>query len=239
MECDRCSTSLSIQDVISNQWIDESEIFTIKCPQCSSESQIISPTFEAGHISIQYLAMIVTDSKEAKSEKYVNYLPIDVRNKIFEHLSKCKKCSDRVESLRLTEISNELKFSEKLYDYFVSKADDIIQELDPKKNQIKTNGSGVHWFVHNDNMYKVAQVFFRNSGLIEGIEFQRTCYNLESDNLTIGMVSFIESNNKIILEKIWFKSEERLELEKQFVSQLQNGKIKLVFDLLHRLHNFV
>jgi hypothetical protein len=216
-------------------------MFIIKCPSCEFESKLVSPLFEEQHVSQQYLRMIVSDSKNDKKEKLTNYIPEQQRKNIFDHVSSCKKCSERIDDLRLSEISKEIKFNEKTYVFFVAKAKDIIKELDPSKNQVELNCIGVKSFLFEDEHYHVCEedLFYHHHGELNGVMIERFCYNLEKEEFSIGMVSFVMSNGKIILEKIWLKSQQRIEKEKQFLSNLRSGKIRILFDLIQKLHNFV
>jgi hypothetical protein len=240
MECKQCKTSLSLQDLDANEWLDNAEVFIIKCPLCQYETRLISFLFENDHISSQYLRMIISDSKRIKKEKYTDYIPEKQRKMLFEHLSNCSVCSDRIESLRLSEISKEIEFNENTYTFFLSKAKDIIKELDPDKKQINVNGS-IKSFVFENETYEISEenLFYYRQETLDNVGLERLCYSLEKDNFSIGMVSFVKSNGKIILEKIWLKSEQRIEKEKRFLLNLRSGKIRILFELIQKLQNFV
>ena len=239
MECSKCGTSLSIQDVEKNEWLDDSEIFIIKCPVCEHELKLISSLFDSDHLSSQYIRMIVLDSKFEVKEKYTDYIPEKQRKKIFDHISSCSICSNKIESFRLTEISKEFEFNESTYKFFVEKAKDVVKELEPK--QIKINGTGIEGFTFEDKFYDVSlnNLFCRHEEKINDVKIERLCYGLEKDDFNIGMVSFVKSNKKVILEKIWLKSEERLKKEKQFLLNLKSGKIRILFELIKKLPSFV
>lgn len=240
MECSRCSTSLSIQDLDKNEWLENCEIFTLKCPVCSQESKLESNLFdEHGHLSNQYLKIIVIDSKDNKKEKYLNYIPLFQRNKILNHLSSCSICSERTEELRLSEISYELDFNEKIYKFFIEKSKDVYKELDPTKIQL--DDSSIKSFTFEDETYEIKEedLFYHNNQKLNNVDIERLCYNLEKDEFSVGMVSFVKSNGKIILEKIWLKSEQRIEKEKEFLQNIRSGKIRILFDLIQKLHAFL
>ena len=239
MECSKCGTSLSIQDVERNEWLEDSETFIIKCPVCEHEIKLVSPLFDSGHLSNQYIRMIVLDSKFETKEKYTDYVPENQRKKIFDHISSCSVCSDKIESFRLSEISKEFEFNESTYKFFVEKAKEVVKELEPK--QIKINGSGIESFVFEDKHYNVSidNLFCSHKEKINDVEIERLCYGLEKESFNIGMVSFVKSKGKIILEKIWLKSEERLKKEKQFLLNLKSGKIRILFELIKKLPSFV
>lgn len=239
MECSQCKISLSIQDLEKNEWQDDAEVFIIKCPVCEHETKLVSSIFEeTGHISNQYLRMIIVDSKFQNKEKLTDYMPEQQRRKLFQHLSSCHVCSDKIESMRLLEISKEIEFNENAYKFFITRAKDIIKELDPSK--VKSNGR-IKSFVYEDQKYDITEenLFCHHKELLNGVDIERLCYNLERNDFSIGMVSFVKSNGKIILEKIWLKSEQRIEKEKQFLTNLRSGKIRILLELIQRLHDFV
>jgi uncharacterized protein YifE (UPF0438 family) len=240
MECKQCNTSLGIQDLDKNEWQDDAEIFVIKCPVCQTEKRLVSPLFEFDHISSQYLQMIILDSK-GKKEKYTNYIPEKQRKKLFDHISSCKICAEKIEEIRLSEISKELQFNEDIYKFFITKSKNVIEELDPKKNQIVLNGriksfvfEGTNYTLSEDNLFYRKEESWGANMLVE-----RLCYTLEKDDFSIGMVSFAKSNKKVILEKIWLKSEQRIEKEKQFIANLRSGRIRILFELIQKLHDYV
>jgi len=222
MECGRCKTSLSVQDLDKNEWNDDSEIFIFKCPICEYETNLVSPLFESEHISNQYLRMIVSDSNNYKKEKHTDYIPELQRRKIFDHLSSCSFCSDKIEGLRLTEISREIEFNENTYRFFLKKAKNVEKQLVEDKS-----------FIFENIKYEIIEedLFYKDE--------ERYCYNLEKDEFSVGMVSVIKIDDKLFLEKIWLKSEKRLEKEKQFLLRLRSGKVRILLDLIQKRHPFV
>lgn len=242
MECKQCKTSLGLQDLEQNEWYDNEEVFIIKCPVCQNETRLVSALFdESQHISSQYLRMIVCDSNSQKKEKYTDYIPQKQRQRIFQHLSSCSVCADKTESYRLSEIAKEIEFNENTYKYFVTKSKNVIKELDPEKKQIIVNGT-IKSFVFENETYEISEeiLFYNNQETLDNtILIDRLCYTLDKDGFNIGMVSFVKSNEKIILEKIWLKSEQRIEKEKQFVLSLRSGKIRILFELIQKFQTYV
>jgi hypothetical protein len=240
MECYNCGTSLSIQDVERNEWLDDCEIFIIKCSTCSNQTKLESFLFDVdNHLSSQYIKMIFLDSKFETKEKYTNYIPEKQRKMIFDHVSSCSVCSNKIENLRLSELTKEFKFNESAYKFFIERSKDVIKEL--KQKQIKVNSSEIEGFIFEDKFYDVCSdnLFCRHEEEINNVKIERLGYSLEKENFNIGMVSFIKSNGKIILEKIWLKSEERLKKEKQFLLNLKSCKISILFELIKKLPSFV
>lgn len=234
MDCERCGTSLSIQDLEKNEWFNDSEIFFIKCPLCEHEIRLISSLFEEEHINKQYLKMIVLDSFSNKKEKYVDYIPKKQRDILFEHLSSCYKCSQDIEGMRLTEVDREIEFNKATYKFFIDKSKDTMIELDTKDMTLE--GSVLKSFVFDNKVYEVCEdnLFFSNNEVLENVKVKRECYNLDNGELVIGMVSFVFSKNKVILEKIWLKTEQQIEKEKMFLSNMRRGKIRILFELFQK-----
>lgn len=230
MDCEQCGTPLSIQDVIRNEWVDTSEIFYLKCPSCEYETKIKSFLFVSDHISKPYLAMIVVDSQVVKTEKIIDYIPKKQRQMIFDHLSSCKHCSEKIEEIRLNEISKEFQLNQDVYEFFLKQSKEVLKEIEyQKSDNIK--------FVYDKVSYEVneANLFCKNTEK----KVEKICFYLEKESLNIGIVSFVRTHNKLFLEKIWLKSQKRLEKEKQFLSDLRIGKIRVLIDLVQKIDNFV
>lgn len=230
MDCNQCNTSLSIQDLIKNEWIDDSEVFTIKCPICHYDNKLVSPIFESDHISIPYLKVIILDSKNTKKEKYTDYIPEEQRNKIFKHLSACQECSDRIENYRLTDILKEINFSGDLYNFFLDKAWQVDKDATYK---VVLNGHGIKKFTFNDKVYNVSKdnIFYENENIF--------CYRLEDQEFNVGMASFVKEKDKFVLDKLWLKTDKRIEKEKKLLASLKSEKVRILFYLFKKMHHFV
>jgi len=239
MYCSLCNTSLSLQDVDRNIWKEQSEEFIIKCPVCQTEKILISELFEHGHINKQYFAIIVSDSDSNNKEKLTDYIPQNLKQKIFDHLSSCQICSEKIEEFRLNKIFKKINLNEETYNFFIKCANDVIIELNRENISFKNNN--ICSFKFENQTYTIDQnnIFYSCEKTLEGIKIEQKCYLLEKNSYNIGMVSFVFSNNKIILEKIWLKSEQRLEKEKTLLTNLKNGKIRILFELIDKLQDFI
>jgi hypothetical protein len=239
MECDKCGTTLSINDVEKNEWNEDSEQFIIICPICETEKKLVSPLFESGHIARQYLSMIVLDSDSQNKEKTIDYMPKKQQDMIFEHLAKCDICSERIEETRLIKISKDIQINDSTYKFFISQADDVIEEL--SKDKVKMNCVGIKSFVYKNQEYQIdsKNLFCEYEEFLGDIKIKRRCYILENEECSIGMVSFVETNEKLILEKIWLKTQKHLEKERQFLDNLRSGKVRVLFDLVKKIHSFL
>ena len=236
MKCNNCKTLLSIQDIENSEWKEDSEEFILKCPICNTEKIIVSRLFESNHISNQYLQLIVMDTEKQKKEKYLNYVPENQRQLLISHLKNCETCSSTLESLRLNKAYKDFETSENTYKFFISKAKDVIKEL--KKEEYKSNKKTKDIvFVFDDEKYLLTceNIFYEKDDNIGCIKIKRKCYVLEKEEHDIGMVSFVITSEKIILEKIWLKSEFRIAKEKQFLSNIKTGKIRLLLNLIQKL----
>jgi len=240
MECIGCGQSLSLQNIEKNFWREDTEVFVLVCSFCEVKTEISSELFEDEHVSNQYLSMVVSDTNYSKTsnEKLLDYLPELQKQKILQHVSQCRICSDKLEEIRLKEFSREIIFNEKTYNFFVNRAKSIIRELDQQKNQVVLNDTGIKSFIFNETEYELQEenLFCKRTEILEQIPLDRYCYNISKDKIFVGMVSFVISNNKIILEKIWLKSDEYIEKEKEFLQNLKNGKVKILFSILDKLN---
>jgi hypothetical protein len=230
MKCTKCDTELSVQDLEKNEWVEDSEVFYIKCSVCDGITILKSNLFEDGHIAQQYLGLIVSDSGKHK-EKYVDYIPEVQKQKLFDHLNICDFCKNKIEGVRLAEISKEIEFNEKAYDFFLSKAKDVITQVD---KEILKNKAFI--FEKEEYALNPEELFYQKKELLNGIEIERLCYNLETDGIYVGMVSFVISNDRLILEKIWLKSENRIEKEKEFLKNIRSGKFRILFSIIKKLN---
>ena len=81
--------------------------------------------------------MIICDSNSQKREKYTDYIPEKQKQRIFQHLSSCSICSDRIESYRLSEISKEMEFNEIRIDKIKQEVLSELKKQSQKKNRRK------------------------------------------------------------------------------------------------------
>jgi hypothetical protein len=235
MKCKNCDTLLSLQDLEKNEWHDDSEVFYIKCSVCNYITTLNSNLFEQGHVSQQYLGLIIYDSGSQKEEKFINYIPEIQRKKLFEHLENCDECKKKIESIRLDEVLKQIRFNEKTYNFFVAKAKNVIKQLDHDK--VKLKDGKITSFIFENEQFTLNQedLFYQKKDVLNDIEINRLYYDIKKNNFHIGIVSFAISNDRIILEKIWLKSENLIEKEKEFLKNLRSGKFRILFDLITKL----
>lgn len=215
MRCKNCKTLLSFYDVDRNAWKDDIEEFIIVCPHCKTETKLVSYLFEYGHITNPFLEMLVEDSDNDTREKNLNYIPQKQRVMLLEHLKYCDVCSDKMEQIRLLNLSHSLLFNKDTYDFFMSRAKDINQEI-----KCEFNCVGLKSFVFEGVFFSLSKkdLFFAQN--------QLWCYFLEQGSCSIGMASFRKFSNKVILEKIWLKSNQRIIKERQFIQELSFGTVR-------------
>jgi len=232
MECSNCGKSLSLQDANRNEWQDEAEVFVFVCPGCSAETKIIARLFESGHISSQYLEMIVLDTEDQGKEKYLDYIPGNQKQKLIKHLASCEFCSDKLERLRLNRIANSIEFKEATYSFFLTQAKEVYKVL--QIDEFKKNGIGLKLFVFEGVSYQMTKDDLFYNIVNDKKRSQCLCYILEKDSHNVGMVSFIMLNDKVILEKIWLKSSQRILKEKKFLDNLKNSELEFLTDIVRK-----
>lgn len=222
MRCRKCKTLLSFYDVDSNAWKNDVEEFVSICPRCKTETKFVSYLFELGHITIPFLEMLVEDSDTEVREKYANYMPKEQREMLLKHLQQCEICSSKMEQIRLSNLSHSLLFDRETYEFFMSRAKSINQEV-----ECKINGVGLKSFSFQGNTFLLSKkdLFFE----LEQNNTKLWCYFLERDSCSVGMASLKKSLNKVVLEKIWLKSSERIMKEKQFIRELSIGNVRDLF----------
>jgi len=236
MICSNCKKDLSIQDVKQNKWEQDIEIFVIICPFCNFENTIKISLFENEHLNQYYINLLSQDSSYSKktNEKFLDYVQIDKKEKILNHLSKCAVCFDKLEEMRLFEVYNKSLQNEQLYKFFLKKAENIIIELKKKDFKIK-NKRIEHFFYKNQKFYP-NEMFYEIQEHENGLNLCKTYYKITTKNFTIGIVSFVLTNNKIILEKIWFKNKQIIKKEQKFVKDIKKGKTRILFDTIIKFY---
>lgn len=234
MHCRNCDFFLSIQNFDRAEWVDEIEEFIFICPKCKHEIKLVSFLFEHGHISDQYLETIARDTEELYKEKYLDYMPKMQHNFLISHLSNCSYCSEKLESFRLNRISEQFESHVKVYNFFMSQAKHVSEIQNSFK--IVTNGVGIKMFVFDGVSYNLSKNLFYDQ-IKENKH--NLCYFLERDSYIAGMVSFIKIQKKIFLDRIWLKSQERMEKEKKFFNSLNCIDIKILYDLVRKKYSFL
>jgi hypothetical protein len=233
MHCSSCNFVLSIQDLDRTEWVNDSEEFIFICSNCKNETKLVSFLFNQEHINEQYLETIVADVDN--EEKYLDYVPNKQKEYLLNHLKKCLICSDKLESLRLKNISRQIITNEKTYNFFMSQAKQIGKKL--TCSEITINCIGIKSFIFNQNLYK----FSKRNLFYNHLEHNKNylCYFLENDSHIIGMVSFIKMQDEVLLDKIWVKSEERIEKEKRLLRNLKCADVKILYDLVNKKFSFL
>lgn len=232
MQCRNCSTPLTLQDLTNNEWSDVVEEFIFVCPVCKTEKRLVTFLFDSGHITDQYLELFILDSEYFRKEKFLDYMPEQQRNFLISHLSSCSSCSDRLESMRLSKVCQKVKIDETMFRFFSKQAVSVFKEL--KQSEVVFRDSKkIKAFLFEGVVYHLSEEkkFYEDNELL--------CYSLEKQKHDIGMVSFFRTKENVIVEKIWFKSKERIQKEKNFLSSLKNTEMKILIDLVKKKDDFL
>lgn len=233
MKCNHCNLPLSIYNVDDNFWFEDKQTFVFICPKCSIKSELVSNIFEHGHITKPYLEMLIIDSEN--KEKQLDYMPQYQKDLILTHLRTCTHCSSILESMRLIKISNEIEFNRNIYDFFIMQAIDVSKKM--TNEEIKNNGVGIKSFKFCNQEFHVSKKHLFYECKKENAKL--LCYIIEHNSTNIGMVSFLKHNDYIILDKIWLKSEKRLEKEKRFLNNVKTGNMKVLVELVTKENDFL
>ena len=220
-KCVKCKKTLYLSDVESNTWYDDHEEFVLTCSYCSEKNYIQVKLFdEHGHITKYNLEML-------KKEK--NYLPEKQMQMLTNHLHECNVCSEALNCCILNEIETKLRFNEKTLNFFMSNSKEILKEISNVK--FHTNGIGVKvdLFEFENKQYSISDedIFYRDN--------ERICYYLRLDFCLAGLASFLNSVNKIVLERIWLRTEQSIKKEQRFFQDLKDKKIKLDLQTLETI----
>lgn len=211
--CYKCDKSLYLSDVESDKWYDDREEFILKCSYCGEENKIIIQLFIEGHINKYNLEMLKQDK---------NYLPEKQIEIIKNHLENCQICRDSIDELYLEEATSNVNFNQESLKYFDIHSKEINSEIFVESN-------GVKKFSYENQVYilKPEDEFYRENNKIY--------YYLKEDICLAGMVSIMEINNNFKLDKIWLRSKESLEKERNFFELLKDKKIKLELQTLETI----
>jgi hypothetical protein len=236
MICSKCNKQLSLQDIKQSKWEQDTEVFDLICPFCKTKNTIKIHLFENKHIGNHYIKLLSQDSSYCNNheEKHFDYIENSKKEKILKHISVCSTCSEKLEEIRLFEFSVETLQNKQLYDFFLKKAKDTIIDLNKKNFKIKNKL--LKQFSFKNEKFNLSELFFESDEKHNGIEFQKQYYKIEKNKIIIGLVSFVTSNNKVILEKIWFKNKETIQKEQKFIEGIKKGKTRILLNTLSKLY---
>jgi hypothetical protein len=228
--CDKCGSPLHIQDVLKIVTEDDHERFIFNCSSCRGETIVKSMIFVSGHISLKYLETI----KEHKDIISKEALEI-----ISHHLENCAVCKDKYEEIFLEEASDNARLNRKLVSHFIQKSREIMKVLE--KSEYRMGRDGLREFTFKGREYVLNQEdeFFRDSNNLHRLgrdrfknnEFQNVFYFMREEEIITGIVSFLIFTDKVVLERISFRSREDFNKDKkilqEFRQDLKKGKFKL------------
>jgi hypothetical protein len=122
-----------------------------------------------------------------------------------------------------------MKFDKKTLEFFMNNSKEIFKELETVTFHKNGKGIVIDDFELENKHYiiKDEDLFFRDQ--------VRICYYLRIDCCLAGLVSFLNSENRVILERIWFRAEESIKKEQKFFQDLKNKKIKLELQTLETI----
>lgn len=237
MICSKCNKELNLQDVKNSKWVNDTQVFTVLCPRCENQNVINVNLFEKSHLSSLYIKLLCQDSSYCKqnTEKHLDYIENSKKNKILKHISECSTCYDKLEQLRLSEVCQNTASNQQLYDFFIKNAKDVIIEL--KKNQVKKQNENICEFSYKNDIFCLGKIVNEEKNTISNKQINKFCYRIESENVTIGLASFIISNSKIVLEKLWLKDKKAIKKEQRLINDIKNSKILIRLATLSKLCN--
>jgi hypothetical protein len=228
--CCNCFGQLGIYDLKHNSWNTDVEEFVFICPVCKTENTIRSSLFKNNHIALHYLTLY--------KENQIN-IPIEQKKILEEHVRNCPECTKALNELLLTEIEDKFRFNEQSFEFFSKHAKLIAKQLDDGRivAEIKDGHASVKFFEFEDKKYQLTESdeFYRKDDFLEGnqsLPIERIAYYLFEAHWLLGMVSFLAYKDKLVLEKIWFKPPNIINLEKKFIDDLKKRRIDLKLDTL-------
>lgn len=235
--CYNCHNPLGLYDLRENVWHDDYEEFIFVCPNCEKQNKIISNLFKDGHINLNYLALFKDNPQ---------HFPEKQKSVIEDHIHSCEECSARINELILSEIEEKIRFNEESLKYFESHGQTAAYSL--TGDQVQTEEIEglkiVKCFKWNGDCHDLNQVdeFYRQTGPLFGnpnVIAERVVYYMFEDHWLLGMVSFIFYESKVILERIWFKPDKVVKLEKKFIQDLKNRKANLKLAVLRDISKII
>ena len=230
--CDHCYYPLHLQDLNRNQWIGNTEEFIFQCSFCGKETIIKSNLFIDNHISENYLNVIRDDP---------DYFSKDYQDKIYSHLKECLECKDKFEEGFLESIENKIKFSRKSLEHFKKYSQQVLRELNDDEVEYVENNDAVHikkFYYDKDYVLEEDDEFYRDKKKLKTIEdVEEICYFIKEEQYVIGHVSFLVKNKTIVLDRIWFLSNDIIEKRNKFFKDLEQGKIKIKLNTLEKIYS--
>ena len=219
--CGSCGHPLHLQDLKESQWDDDTQNFIFVCSACNSNNSVKFDLFNYdGHVNRRYLAILKDDKDYLSGERLTRF---------FAHVDACDNCKARLNEEYIAEVEEKIKFNEKSLLYLVRHAEDVFQDV----TAIYEN-SHIKRFSFKGDTYEINEddEFYRDEG-----DRLQICYYLRNDKQCLmGMVCFsIGKKEKIILEKIWFRTEENLKKEQELFRLLKEGKIKLRLETIEKI----
>jgi len=147
---------------------------------------------------------------------------------ILEHMNNCQLCKETSDNCILNEIETRMKFNEKSLTFFMNNSQEVFKEIFDATFHKNGNGLCIESFELNDKKYVVKEEdqFFKDN--------VRVCYYLRIDHCLAGLASFLNSD-KVILERIWLRSEESIRKEQRFLQDLKDKKINLELQTLETI----
>lgn len=213
--CNKCKSSLYLNDIVNTNWENNTEKFTIKCSVCSFENNIMVNLFnDDGHINLYNLQMLRVDR---------NYFPKDQFDMLTEHLNNCDYCKMNFENTLLDEIENNLSFNEKTLTFFNKHSLLVMEPI--IRNDITVKNKQTDFCIEKvkiyDNEYILNDndIFHRDKNLVY--------YYLRKDLCLYGLISFLNEKDNIFIERFWKRSYNSINSEKKFFDDLKNKKIKI------------
>jgi len=220
--CSNCGHPLHLQDLQLSEWDDTGQIFYFICQSCEHETIVKYKLFNAnGHLNKITFRIIKDDT---------DYIRNGQLAKVTEHLSSCELCRQQVDEEYLEEVEEKVRSNEKSLAYFLKHA-------------------------HSVNLKVVADVvgFRIKSFIYEGLKLDLNSddefysddntvyYYIKKDQCLVGMACFKFVNANTILDRIWLRSPEVVNKERDFFQGVKEGRIKIRLDsiqkIFHALNN--
>ena len=219
--CFNCGYPLHLQDLKNSQWIDNVQEFNFICSSCNSNNYVKFSLFDKnGHVNRSYIAILKDDKEYISGERLTN---------LFNHINSCDECKKRLNEEYIADVEEKIRFNERSLLYFIRHADDVYKEL----INYKFENDHVKYFKFEDKSFVIKEddEFYRDDDRCQ------ICYYLRNEEqCLLGMVCFsIFNKEKVVLDKIWFRSEDNLKKEQHFFNLLKEEKIKLRLETIEKI----
>lgn len=222
--CEKCNKQLLLSNFKGSKWNNLVEEFSFLC--------------DCGHVTIFKTKLFNQD--QHINQNYLNslkekphLLQDDVKQAIAEHIKDCQHCKDSFEVLYLKDVEEKINYDDTSLKFFKHNSKKILKKLEDTEVFFIEENDKTHIssFTLENKQFFISKEdeFYRQKKKFLDIEnVEEVFCHVKDGPILISMVSFLIINGTISIGNIWFKSDEKIQFEKNwFRKNIENKNIKL------------